>query len=116
MGLIPVQTAVTISNGTSLSAATPIGITVPIGIVMPAAWDAAGLTFQVSADGGSTWNELYDSSGNETTLTVAAGRYIPFDPNFWIGINHIKIRSGTVAAAVNQTADRVLTLVSRIYG
>lgn len=109
-----VQTLVTILNGTSLSAAIPAGDHVPIGIAMPAAWDAAGLTFQVSCDGGVTFNELYDVSGNETTLTTAAGRYMPLDPSIWIGINHIKIRSGTAAAAVNQTADRILTLVSRL--
>lgn len=116
MGAIPLQTTVTIANGTSLSAAVPVGTNVAIGIAMSAGWDAAGLTFQVSADGGTTWNELYDSSGNEITLTTAAGRYIPLDPTVWIGINNIKIRSGTAASAVNQTADRVLTVVSRVYG
>jgi hypothetical protein len=109
-----VQTPVTIANGTSLSAAVPIGDHVPVGIAMPSGWDAAGLTFQVSCDGGTTWNELYDSGGNETTLTVAAGRYIPLDPTTWVGINHIKLRSGTSGVAVNQTADRALTLVSRL--
>jgi alpha-D-ribose 1-methylphosphonate 5-phosphate C-P lyase len=108
------QTLVTISNGTSLSAAVPIGDHVPVGIAMPAGWDAAGLTFQVSCDGGVTFNELYDNGGNETTFTVSSGRYIPLDPTVWVGINHIKIRSGTAAATVNQTADRILTLVSRL--
>lgn len=114
MGIGLVQTSVLIASGASLSAAVPIGDHVPVGIAMPSGWDAAGLTFQVSSDGGTTWNELYDSSGNETTLTVALGRYIPLDPTVWIGINHIKIRSGTAASAVNQTADRSLTLISRL--
>lgn len=108
-----VQTQVTIANGGSLSAAVPIGDKVPVGIVMPSAWTAAGLTFQVSADGGSTWNNMYDAAGTEVALTVAASRYIPIDPNVWIGINHIKIRSGTSGSPVNQGADRILTLVSR---
>lgn len=117
MGAIPIQTSVTITSGTSLSAAIPAGVNVPIGIVMPAAWDAASITFQVSADGGTTWVELYDTTGtNNTTLTVAASRYLVLDPNVWIGINHIKIRSGTSGSPVNQTADRILTLVSRVYG
>jgi hypothetical protein len=114
MGIGIVQTSVTIASGNSLSGAVPIGDHVPVGIAMPASWDAAGLTFQVSCDGGTTWNELYDSTGVETTFTVSTSRYIPLDPTVWIGINHIKIRSGTAAVAVNQTADRVLTLVSRL--
>lgn len=116
MGIALVQTPITITSGTSLSAAIPLGDHVLIGIAMPAGWDAAAMTFQVSADGGATWNEMYDSSGNNTSYTVAAGHYIYFDPNTWIGINHIKIRSGTSGSAVNQTADRILTLVSRQYG
>lgn len=107
------QTQITIASGTALSAAVPIGDKVPVGIAMPSGWDAASLTFQVSADGGTTWNELYDSSGNAVSFTVAASRYIYMDPTVWIGINMIKIRSGTSGSPVNQTADRVLTLVSR---
>lgn len=107
------QTSVTIANGTSLSAAVPIGDKVPVGIAMPAGWDAAGLSFQVSVDGGTSWNELYDTSGNAISFTVAASRYVYMDPTVWIGINMIKIRSGTSGSPVNQTADRVLTLVSR---
>ena len=108
------QTLVTIANGTSLSAAVPIGDHVPVGIAMPTGWDAAGITFQVSCDGGVTFNELYDATGANTTLTTALGRYIPLDPSVWIGINHIKIRSGTAGVPVNQTADRVVTLISRL--
>lgn len=106
--------AVTISNGTSLSLAIPVGQQVPIGVAMPAGWDAAVLTFQVSVDGGNTWLELTDTSGAAISYTVAASRYIPFDPNTWIGINHLKIRSGTQGTPVNQTADRALTLQARL--
>lgn len=117
MGVVGInQTSVTIASGASLSAAVAFGDHVPIGIVMPAAWTAASLTFQISADGGTTFVGLYDTSGNEVTYTVSTDRYIPLDPNVWIGINHIKIRSGTAASAVNQGAARVLTMVSRVYG
>ena len=34
---------------------------------MPATWQTAALTFQVSPDGGTTWQELYDGAGNEIT-------------------------------------------------
>lgn len=111
IGITPLQ--VTIANGASLSGAVAIGDHVPVGIAMPAAWTAASLTFQVSADGGTTWLDLYDTAGTEVAYTVAADRYIPLDPSIWIGINMIKVRSGTAAAAVNQGGARTLTLVSR---
>jgi hypothetical protein len=110
IGITPVQ--VTISNGTSLSPATPLGDSVLVGIAMPAAWDAAALTFQVSADGGVTWGEMQSVSA-AISYTAAAAQFIAIDPAIWRGINMIKVRSGTSSVAVNQTSDRVLTLVTR---
>jgi hypothetical protein len=106
------QVPVTISSGSSLSAPVPLGEFVLTGIAMPAAWDAAGLTFQVSADGGTTWGEMQSTSA-AVSYTAAAGQYIAIDPTFWRGINMIKVRSGTSGSPVNQTADRILTLVTR---
>ncbi|WP_027578481.1 hypothetical protein [Bradyrhizobium sp. Ai1a-2] len=102
-----------IANGGSISGAIPIGDKVITGIVMPAGWDAAALTFQVSIDGGVNWSNLFDSSGNEVAFQAAASRFIAVDPTLWIGINHIKIRSGTAAAAVNQNAERSVRLVGQ---
>ncbi|SHJ70439.1 hypothetical protein SAMN05444159_1273 [Bradyrhizobium lablabi] len=110
IGITPVS--VTIANGTSLSAAAPLGDSVLTGIAMPAAWDAAGLSFQVSADGGATWGEMQSISA-VVSVTAALGQYIALDPAIWRGINMIKVRSGTAAAPVAQTADRVLTLVTK---
>lgn len=104
---------VTILSGASISDVIPTGARVPIGIVMPAAWTAANLTFQASADGGTTWVNLYTSDGTELTVTASTSRYITLDPNTWVGVNHLKIRSGTSGSAVNQSADRALTLVTR---
>jgi hypothetical protein len=83
---------------------------------MPAVWTAAVLTFQVSPDGGTTWQELYDGAGNEVTVTVAAGQFIiPLaDPSYsWRGINMIQVRSGTSSAPINQPAGAVVNLVTR---
>ncbi|WP_165420955.1 hypothetical protein [Bradyrhizobium sp. Leo170] len=102
-----------IANGGSLSGAIPIGNKIITGIMMPAGWDNAALTFQVSVDGGASWSNLFDSSGNEVSFQAAASRFIAVDPTLWIGINHIKIRSGTAAAVVNQTAERSLRLVGQ---
>jgi hypothetical protein len=104
--------SVTISNGTSLSPEVPIGAKSLVGIAMPAVgWDAAALTFQVSIDDATFLN--LQSGSAEVSLTAAAGQFIQVDNETWRGITGLKVRSGTAGAPVNQTADRVLTLVVR---
>jgi hypothetical protein len=107
-----VTTAVLIASGTSLSAAIALGQSTLVGIAMPAGWDAAALTFQVSVDGGTTFLEMQSASA-VISYTAAASQYIAVDPTLWRGVNTIKVRSGTSGVAVNQTADRTLTLVTK---
>jgi len=106
----------TITNGTSLSPAIDLadyGYR-PIAIVMPAAWTAANLTFQGSHDG-STFNNLYTSAGVEYLVTAAASQYIILNPADFLGVQVLKIRSGTSGTPVNQGADRTLSLVIKPY-
>lgn len=104
---------VTIANGASLSGAVDLGSTRLIGIVMPAAWTAANLTFQAAVDG-VTYSNLYDDLGNEYTVTASTSRHILIAPDDYIGIQFLKVRSGTSGAAVVQAAARVITLVVRV--
>jgi hypothetical protein len=106
----------TIASGTALSAAISTGAHTLCGIIMPGAWTAAPLTFQVSPDGGTTWLELYDDTGNAVTIPAAANQFILLQslPNYlWRGVNQVKVRSGTAAAPVNQVASAVITLRGR---
>jgi len=106
----------TIAAGASLSGPCALGALTLVGISMPAVWTTAPLTFQVSPDGGVTWQELYDGAGNEITVTAAAGQFvIPLaDPSYlWRGINMVQVRSGTAALPVNQAAGAVVNLVTR---
>jgi hypothetical protein len=105
----------TITAGTALTQGALPGDHVVVGLKMPPAWDAASLTFQVSIDAGVTWSDLYDESGAEVSLTPAApaGKYLQISPDPFGGIECLKIRSGTSAAPVNQTANRTLILVTR---
>ena len=106
----------TIAAGTALSGPCALGALTLVGISMPAVWNAAPLTFQVSPDGGVTWQELFDGAGNEVTITAAAGQFvIPLaDPSYlWRGINMVQVRSGTASAPVNQAAGAVVNLVTR---
>lgn len=102
--------AVTIANGASLSGAADLGSLHLLGIVMPAAWDAASLTFQVSPDG-VTYQNLYDASSEVAYTGAAAARNLAFAVNVWHCWRYVKVRSGTAGIPVNQTADRVITLI-----
>jgi hypothetical protein len=105
-----------IAAGASLSGPCPLGALTLVGISMPATWQTAALTFQVSPDGGTTWQELYDGAGNEITIQAAAGQFvIPLaDPSYlWRGINMVQVRSGTAGSPVTQTAGATINLVTR---
>lgn len=105
---VETKTAV-IENGGSLSGIVDLGGRKLVAIVMPAAWDAAGLTFQASPDGTNFFN-VYDGA-TERALTVAASYYSALAIGDWIGVRWFKIRSGAAGTPVNQTAERTLTLV-----
>lgn len=87
-----------------LSRATRLDIAAP--------WVAAVLTFQVSNDDGSTFFDLYDIYGVEYIVQAASGRAVVLPLADWLGITHLKIRSGTSAAPVNQTGGAVVTVNS----
>jgi hypothetical protein len=112
---------VTIANGASLSDADAISINESrnksphslVAILMPAAWTAADLTFQASNDN-TTFYEMVNTAGNNVTVTgPAADEWIAIDPADFVGVEYLKVRSGTVGAAVAQGAARVLTLLTR---
>lgn len=105
-----VYTTVTISSGTSLSAAVDMAGFTLVGIFMPAAWTAAGLTFQASTAFAGTFQNLYTASGTEYSVTTDASRHVIIPYADFLGVRFLKVRSGTSGAAVNQGADRTMTL------
>jgi len=110
--------SITIASGASLSGAVNLGDKVLCAIILSAAWTAAALSFQASEDNGVTWKDMFDDGGQEVTIPTAgavAGQRISIDPAMFGGVDMIKVRSGLTAAAVNQAADRILTVVSRKF-
>ncbi len=106
----------TIANGTALSGAINLGAQTLVAIIIPAAWTAAAISFQASEDGGTTWYDVFDSTGTEVSIAsanVVAGRRVTVDPTAYVGLDINKVRSGVTATPVNQGAARALTLVSR---
>lgn len=77
---------------------------------MPAAWTAADITFQGSWDG-TTFADVYDETGAEVTVDAAADRFIVLDPAKFIGLQRLKIRSGTSGTPVAQDAARTIQLI-----
>lgn len=102
-----------IASGASLSGGINLADLIPSVILMPAAWDAAAITAQISPDGTNWWN-LYDTA-TELSLTVAVDRaqvltasLFAAAPGPWW-----RLRSGTLASPVTQTAARTLIVICR---
>jgi hypothetical protein len=110
----PTQLTATIPTGaTGLSAAVDLAGKTLLGYIMPATWIAAGLTFQTSPDGVVAYNDFYDNTGTEISHVVAASRFVRVNPADWVGVRFLKVRSGTAAVPVNQTASRDIILVTK---
>lgn len=98
-----------------LSPAVDLGEESLAAIQMPAAWTAAALTFQVSADG-VTYQSMYDSGNAEVTIAsagVVASRFITFVATLvdaFRAVRYLKVRSGVAATPVQQAAARTLQL------
>lgn len=110
------QRTATILINTSLSSAVDFGCIGRLhAILMPAGWDAASITFQVSEDG-STFYNLVDDAGNDVTVTSpAASEAVGLREDLkrvFARFQHVKVRSGTPGAAVNQTAQRAVILLA----
>jgi hypothetical protein len=103
----------TIASGASISGEIDLGDKVFAGLIMPAVWTAASMTFLVAKESSGTFYSLYDDSGLEVTLSVAAGIAIGVS-NFAVALapwRYIKLRSGIASAAVAQDAERTITIV-----
>lgn len=102
----------TIASGASLSGAVDLGANFSMArITMPAAWTAAGLSFQTSADG-VTYNEMLDDALSPVSAAVAANSDFALNRDVWRGVRYLKIRSGTSGTPVNQGADRAIVITA----
>lgn len=115
---------VQIASGTALSPAVKIGVKVMVGISFPPNWTnpTGGVSFQVSLDGGTTFQELFDGATGNAVNIPATG--VPTGGSFvalsnidqWAAVNVLKVRSGTSGSPVNQTNTVTLTLFYRTVG
>lgn len=110
----------TISAGQSMSTALEISVMVRVmRIGMPAAWDSAPLTFQVSPDG-TNFQDLYHVIQSveggwvpyeATVLDAPANGILLLPPEAGFNVGWLKLRSGTRALPVKQSAARQFAIV-----
>lgn len=107
---------VTIASGASLSGAVDLEGFAVVAIEMPAAWTAAGITFQAASLSGGTYLDVYDDAGAEVAISAGASRVIAVtgaDADALAPLQFIKIRSGTGGVPVAQAAERKLRLICK---
>lgn len=109
-GQVSTTSATIDQSSNQITSAIDLGTSRLARIAMPAAWTTASLTFQASYDC-STYNDLYDATGTEYTVTAAASRAIIIPYADFIGVRCLKIRSGTTGSPVTQGSSRTLNLV-----
>lgn len=114
--------SVTIPNNEALSSGVDLGNFSLAALEMPEGWAGTQVTFQAKAKPRDSdhpgvgdpnpedWDNVYDSAGNEVTVTVAANRVVVDLPEL-AAIRYLRIRSGTSATPVNQSPSKVIRLL-----
>lgn len=97
----------TIANGATTSPAVDLGGYALIGLLMPAAFTGTTITFQMSPDN-STFYDVYNTSGTQGSVTVAASRAVIFAAGDFIGERFVKLISGSTEGGA-----RVIKLIAR---
>jgi len=111
MGISRAHTVdVVIADEASLSDSQEVGSGEIAGLAVPTIVSAA-LTFQGSVDG-TTFFDLYDNDGTtETAIGASTGGRFFAAPAALSSVPYLKVRSGTSAAAVNQTSGPITITV-----
>jgi hypothetical protein len=94
----------TIKKGQSLSDGANCSAGSILRITVPQEYTEANMTFQVSTDG-NFFNDLHDAEGNVIEIVAKPDSSIVLKEEWIRFIPHIKFRSGTRDAPVNQAQD-----------
>ncbi len=106
---------VTIPSGASVSNVINLTGTAILGFFSPTSWTTAQLNLEVSQDNISWAAIVYDSSNTQTgswPSILVNGAYA-VDTISMLPWKYIRFRSGTFSIPVNQTANRVFTVIAR---
>lgn len=94
---IDFESAVIAASGTKTAAVDLRGMTL-VGFYLPATFTGTAVTFEASADN-STFISVRDGAGNALSKTVAQNQFIPLDPALFLGIQYLKLVSGSTEGA-----------------
>lgn len=99
------ESAVTILSGATVSSILSTSGMTLVGIQVPAAFTGTVITVQASDSATGSFFPVYNSAG-ALSYTVAPSRWLVIDPKDFIGLQFIKLVSGTAEAA-----DRAVNLM-----
>ncbi len=104
----------------ALSGAFDLGEKKMVALEMPEAWSGSTITFQAKANTRDEshpvedWDDVYDDTGTEVSVTVGANRVVVIGTvtKSAIGaLRHLRIRSGTSASPFNQNPTREIKII-----
>lgn len=117
LGVLGVQ----VPNNQAVTGMIDLGSHGLLAIEMPESWAGTAITFQAKAERSVTsaestedWDDVYDDTGTEVSITVAANRVVVIGTvtKAAIGaLRFIRIRSGTAASPVNQSPAKDFRLI-----
>jgi len=82
-------------------------------LVTSTALTGTSITLQASRDE-STFYDMYTSDGTELTFTVGASQHVVFqNPEYFLGVKGLRVRTGPSSAASTQAAIRTMQLLCR---
>lgn len=104
-----------IAAGASVSDTLDLTTTALLGLIMPAAWTAAALTVEVSADGTTFTGLAYNDAATQcnSIASPVAGSAYALNLSGLLPYRYVRLRSGTTASPVNQAAERSITVITR---
>lgn len=106
-----IEGVVNIANGANVSDAIDVNGLAVLGFQLPAAWTAAGVSFQASKDN-STYGILKYEGTEYTAASLVASDFVTLNPQAFIGVRWLKLVSGTSGTGVNQGGARAISLIT----
>lgn len=100
---------ITVATSTTISAAVDCKNKTLCGVLLPTAFTGVAMTFQMSDTIDGTYVAVQDGAGSSYSVTVAQGKYVPVDPNKFLGIRFLRVVSGSA-----EGADRIVQLSLRL--
>lgn len=90
---------VTIANSGTTSTQIDLKDKTLLGLFMPSAFTGTAITFLASQASGGTDVTVTDGAGADYSITVAPSKYVPVDPNKFLGVRFLKVKSGSTELA-----------------